>query len=274
LNITNVTVSDEDAESYNRIWYEIGTEGYAYSGNVQPVKTLLNTPQKEIPTSGVLAEVSVPFTDGFEKPDSSSKSIFRLYYETVHWVLQAYTNAETGRLWYQLLDDKYRTKYYVPAEHLRLIPDAELAPISADVPEKDKRIEVHLDQQLMFAFEDTRPVFAARISSGGIYRTGVYSTPAGHFMTYYKRPTRHMAAGDIASNGFDLPGVPWVLYITESGISFHGTYWHNDFGTPHSHGCINMSPSSAKWLYLWSTPEVKPYNEFSFRDTGTKVFIK
>ncbi len=62
-----------------------------------------------------------------------------------------------------------------------------------------------------------------------------------------------MAAGDIASNGFDLPGVPWVLYITESGISFHGTYWHNDYGRPHSHGCINLAPQAAKWLFRWTT---------------------
>jgi lipoprotein-anchoring transpeptidase ErfK/SrfK len=82
-----------------------------------------------------------------------------------------------------------------------------------------------------------------------------------------------MAAGDLAASGFDLPGVPWVQYITPSGISFHGTFWHNDFGRPRSHGCINLSMSAAKWLYLWSSPQVAVQKEFSFGGIGTQVEI-
>ena len=82
-----------------------------------------------------------------------------------------------------------------------------------------------------------------------------------------------MAAGDIASNGFDLPGVPWVLYITKSGISFHGTYWHNDYGRPRSHGCINLTPQAAKWLYRWTLPSVEPGKQFAYEYFGTKVLI-
>jgi len=273
LNITNVTVSDEEVDAYNRIWYEVGTEGYAYSGNVQPVRTSLNAPQMTIPAKGALAEVTVPFTDAFDAPSSESKFIYRMYYETVHWILSAQKSTEDGKIWYQVLDDKYKEKYFAPAEHLRILPEAELAPTSTDVPDKDKHIEVYLDRQWMLAYEGGNPVFASRISSGGIYRVGTYTTPVGKFMTYYKRPTRHMAAGDLASSGFDLPGVPWVLYITESGISFHGTFWHNDFGKPHSHGCINLTPAAAKWLYLWTTPTVRTGDEFAFKNTGTKVSI-
>jgi lipoprotein-anchoring transpeptidase ErfK/SrfK len=82
-----------------------------------------------------------------------------------------------------------------------------------------------------------------------------------------------MAAGDLAASGFDLPGVPWVQYITEGGISFHGTYWHNDFGRPRSHGCINLSSSAAKWLYRWTSPEVPLKKEFVHGGRGTKVEI-
>ena len=83
-----------------------------------------------------------------------------------------------------------------------------------------------------------------------------------------------MATGDIASNGFDLPGVPWVLYITESGISFHGTYWHNDYGRPRSHGCINLTPQAAKWLYRWTTPTVAPDKYLAYGHVGTRLEIK
>lgn len=82
-----------------------------------------------------------------------------------------------------------------------------------------------------------------------------------------------MAAGDIAATGFDLPGVPWVQYITPNGISFHGTFWHNDFGRPRSHGCINLSMNASKWLYRWSTPQVPFKKELTFGGVGTNVEI-
>ncbi|HEY3476037.1 MAG TPA: L,D-transpeptidase [Anaerolineales bacterium] len=64
------------------------------------------------------------------------------------------------------------------------------------------------------------------------------------------------------------------MYITESGISFHGTYWHNDYGIPHSHGCINMATQAAKWLYRWTTPAVPPEKLLVYGHVGTKVKIK
>ncbi len=125
----------------------------------------------------------------------------------------------------------------------------------------------------MVAYENNRVVYATRASTGARFIGGKYYTPDGSFMTFYKRPSRHMAAGNLASNGYDLPGVPWVLYITKSGISFHGTYWHNDYGIPHSHGCINLSPQSAKWLYRWTNPVVPYEKEFVHTYIGTHVLI-
>ena len=49
--------------------------------------------------------------------------------------------------------------------------------------------------------------------------------------------------------------------------------WHNDFGRPRSHGCINLTPQSAKWLYRWTTPVVKPIDQFAFKSKGTRVEI-
>ena len=64
-----------------------------------------------------------------------------------------------------------------------------------------------------------------------------------------------------------------MLDITESGISFHGTYWHNDFGRPRSHGCINLTAQAAKWLYRWTMPAVHASEQFVYEDRGTKVEI-
>jgi hypothetical protein len=272
IPITNAAVG-EDETAHNRVWYESDTDGYIYSGNVQPVRTILNPPLLEIPKDGILAEVSVPFSDAHEFPGTDSKVAYRVYFETTHWIKSITSNEDDGRLWYQIWDDKWNELYYVPAEHLRILSEEELAPLSPEVPEKEKRVQVQLENQLMIAYEYGAPIFVTRVSTGGIYRAGTYTTPDGLFMTYHKRPTRHMAAGDLAASGFDLPGVPWVSYITESGISFHGTYWHNDFGRPRSHGCINLTPQAAKWLYRWTTPVVKPSDQFAYRSKGTRVEI-
>ncbi len=269
--ILNTTIGDDET-AYNRIWYQLEDGGYAYSGGIQPVRTILNTPQ-EIPTRGALGEVSVPYTDAYLEADPSKDFVYRLYYETVHWVTGA-VPAVDGSTWYRLLDDKFETYYYVPAKHIRILSNEELAPLSPDVPNENKLVEVRLSDQLLLAYEKGQIVFATRLSTGVKRLSGNYTTPDGDYITFHKRPTRHMAAGDIASNGFDLPGVPWVLYITKGGISFHGTYWHNDYGRPHSHGCINMTPQAAKWLYRWTIPTVPPEKPVVSGYVGTKVEIK
>jgi hypothetical protein len=272
IPITNTTISDDET-AYNRVWYEIEDDGYVYSGGIQPVRTILNKPQN-IPPRGRLGEVSVPYTDAYLEADPNSEVLYRLYYETVYWVTASGISQVDGSTWYSLLDDKLEQYYFVPAKHIRLLSDEELAPLSPQIPSENKRVEVRLDDQLLLAYENGQPVFATRISTGGKRLSGTYTTPSGDFITYHKRPTRHMAAGDIASNGFDLPGVPWVLYITESGISFHGTYWHNDYGHPHSHGCINLTPQAAKWLFRWTIPTVPPDKPLAYGYVGTKVEIK
>jgi lipoprotein-anchoring transpeptidase ErfK/SrfK len=271
IPITNTTIGDDES-AYNRVWYQLDEGGYAYSGGIQPVRTILNEPQ-QIPTRGALGEVSVPYTDAYAEADPNTDFMYRLYYETVHWVTGT-VKAVDGSIWYRLLDDKFEQYYYVPASHIRLLSTAELTPLSPNVPDENKRVEVRLDDQLLLAYESAQIVFATRISSGGKRLSGKYTTPIGNFITYHKRPTRHMAAGDIASNGFDLPGVPWVLYITEGGISFHGTYWHNDYGRPHSHGCINLAPQAAKWLFRWTRPSVPPEKPLAYGFVGTQVEIK
>jgi hypothetical protein len=273
LNITNTAISDDDT-TYSRVWYEVEQSGYVYSGNVQPVKTILNTPQLEIPEGGLLAEISVPYTDVYAEPNLQSEVIYRLYYESTHWVKSVSTQEGENQVWYQLWDDKYKQYYYARAEHLSILTAEELAPISPDVPYREKKIEVRLDSQIVIAYEANQIVFVVLASTGDKLRSGTYTTPNGNFTTYYKRPSRHMAAGDLASSGFDLPGVPWVQYFTESGVAFHGTYWHNDFGRPRSHGCINLSSQNAKWLYLWSQPEIPINKEFAVVASGTKIHIK
>jgi lipoprotein-anchoring transpeptidase ErfK/SrfK len=272
VSLTAATVGD-DEPAYNRVWYRIGSEGYAHSGSIQPVQTRLNpVVDSQFPSYGQLAEVTVPYTDAHWRPGKYQPVAYRFYYETTHWVGQL-VQDDYGNPWYRIIEDKWDLVYYVPAEHLRLIATEELFPLSPRVPAKDKRLEVRTAEQIVVAYERDRPVFAARAATGARFSNGAYYTPSGRHMTFHKRPSRHMAAGNLAANGYDLPGVPWVCYITEKGVALHGTYWHNDFGRPRSHGCINLSSQAAKWFYRWTLPVVPPGMQRVYKTSGTIVDV-
>src|SRR5512142_2423038 len=121
--ISGIVISKDEGD-YNRVWYELGQDGFAYSGTIQPVETVLNAPSLEVPTTGVLAEVTVPYTDAHEQPQVESRAAYRMYYDTIHWIMSASTESD-GRVWYQVLDDKWNGLYYALGAHLRFIPAEE-----------------------------------------------------------------------------------------------------------------------------------------------------
>jgi lipoprotein-anchoring transpeptidase ErfK/SrfK len=258
--------------AHNRTWYQVGPAEYVYSSEVQPVQTVLNQPSGEIPAEGRLAELTVPFTDAYKAPSKDGDFAYRYYYAQTHWV-DALVPGSDGQPWYRIREDKWENTYYVPAAHMRLVPYAEMEPLSPLVPPLDKRLVVDSVGQTVTAYEYNRVVFVAKCSTGARWVTGDYFTPTGTFTTFHKRASRHMAAGDLASNGYDLPGVPWVCYFTEEGHSFHGTYWHNDYGRRRSHGCINLTPRAAQWLYRWTMPYVPPAEQALYETYGTLVEV-
>ncbi len=268
--ITSVTLGDDPA--YNRVWYGINGEGFMHSGIVQPVEIVLNDAVLELPKQGRLAEITVPYTDAVWTPKKPDSVAYRLYYGTTYWVME--TLLEDDVYWYKIVDDYFLLTYYVKAEHVHVINVDEITPLSPDVPDKDKRIEVILAEQVMIAYEYDVAVFMSKVATGASWTGYRYSTPTGRHYTFHKRPSRHMASGAPGNPvGFDLPGVPWVCFINKEGISFHGTYWHNDFGKPRSHGCINLPTNAAKWLYRWTKPTVPFEKYLVWQETGTRVDV-
>jgi len=104
-------------------------------------------------------------------------------------------------------------------------------------------IDVNLSRQILRAYEGDRVVLTTYISSG-LPRT---PTPVGRFAIRVKIPAQTMSGP-----GYYLPGVPHVMYFI-GGYALHGTYWHNNFGRPMSHGCVNLNRSAAAWLYHWAS---------------------
>ncbi|MBN1454321.1 MAG: L,D-transpeptidase [Anaerolineales bacterium] len=247
-------VEGDEGNPFNKIWYRIGDEGFTYSGWVQPVETNYNKPEFDIRVEGQVGEITVPFSQA--RPESNVLfNGIRLYYQTTHWVKKTVVNRAQKSLWYEIYDFHLRKSFYVPTYDMRIIPDDELAPLSPDVPEAQKHIHIDLATQTVTAFEDETPVLISRCSSGA----GNTKTPLGDFQTYHKSPSVHMTnEGDNDAGIYDLPGVPWCSFFTGTGIAFHGTYWHNDYGRPRSHGCVNLPSVDAKFIYRWTSPVVPP----------------
>jgi len=271
LQLGAAVVGDRYPE-HNRVWYEIEQLGFVHSGAIQPVRNDPQVPLAEIPWTGLLAEVCAPFVDSFLEPDTRSERQYRYYFETTHWVTGVQRDI-LGRGWYRIEDDKLERPFFARAENFRPIPLAELTPISSDIPPEDKRIEVSLGQQWVQCYEGNDLVFSTRVSTGQPTPDRRYETPRGRFTISRKRSSRHMAEGNLAA-GYDLPGVPWVAYLSADGIAFHGTYWHNDFGARRSHGCVNLTPQAAKWLYRWTQPVVPMHERQMWSGTGTRALIK
>jgi len=257
VNVYEEVTADEP--KYNPVWYRVWG-GYMHRARLQRVKVLYNKPLTSAPEKGQLAEVTVPYTQSYRyNPYDGWQPLYRLYYETVHWVV-GIDEGPDGQPWYRLLDELLEINYNVPAIHMRPITDDELTPISPDVPFEKKRIEVSLDTQTLTAYENDQAIFQTRVSTGlaGLPSSNNIPTitPDGWFNIQGKMPSKHMGDGSLASDieAYELLGVPWNCFFTEKGHAFHGTYWHDNFGVPMSHGCVNMRTADAKWLFRWTRP--------------------
>ncbi len=136
-------------------------------------------------------------------------------------------------------------------------------------------IEVSILHQTLVAYEGDKPVYVTLVSTGA---DGLgdpketHSTVRGQFLIHTKHITATMS-GDEVGDEFDLRDVPYVQYFTE-GYALHAAYWHDSFGKPRSHGCINLSPRDARWLFHWTDPPVPEgwHGAMSLHD-GTLVYI-
>jgi hypothetical protein len=269
---------DSGTPAYNPIWYQVWG-GFVHRSRLQKVKTILNIPLRRI-TDGtrLVAELTVPYTQAmrFTKTYGWQPNL-RLYFGSVHWI----TGIDEGpdsEPWYRIHDELVGYPYHVPAIHLRPLPFEEWSPISPEVPLEDKRIEVSLTNQTLTTYERDALIFETKISSGinTPRQKGTLSTKttSGTFRIMSKYPSKHMGNGSLfaSPDDYELPGVPWTSFFHEAGYAFHGTYWHDNFGTPMSRGCVNMRIEEAKWLFRWARPLHEPEKIYT-PGYGTLVII-
>lgn len=137
-------------------------------------------------------------------------------------------------------------------------------------------LDVSILAQSLVAYEGERPVYVTLVSTGA---DGLgdpeqtHATVRGQFLIHTKHVTITMA-GDEVGDEFDLRDVPYVQYFT-AGYALHAAYWHDGFGLPRSHGCINLSPLDAAWLFEWTDPPVPErwHGAMSLRE-GTLIHVR
>jgi lipoprotein-anchoring transpeptidase ErfK/SrfK len=258
----------------NQRWVET-PYGFIWGGNLQPVYNQPNEPLDSLPSTrlgqGMWVEVTVPYMDLIlDNPPARApwlqyrESIglpARFVYSQIVWVDQIRLDSNGG-VWYRL-NERYGSGdlFWGPAEAFRPLTKDETAPINPDAEEK--RIVVNIDYQTLSCFEGKNEVHFSRISSGALYdawgnRVDAWETPIGEFPVWRKAISLPLSGGS-ASAGWNLPAVGWVSLFVGTGVAIHSTYWHNNYGEPSSRGCINASPEDAKWIFLWSLPQV-PYD--------------
>lgn len=209
--------------------------GYVRGDNVSRVTpsafkglAFVSTPVR--PFGWVISGGSCPELDPGGELDLADRCFMR--YETVQIYGERVVDDE---LWYQV-----GINQWLPAAALAIVePDPERPPgISAQ-----RWITVNLEQQTVAAYEAGKLVYATLSSTG---REGTWTQP-GAFQVWARLQRDNMMGG-IDKGYYYLEDVPWVLYFDQSR-ALHGTYWHDQFGTPNSRGCVNLSITDARWFF-------------------------
>ncbi|UCF28968.1 MAG: L,D-transpeptidase, partial [Chloroflexota bacterium] len=246
-------------------------QGYIWSGDLIPVRNELNKPLTSLPTSGeetgMWVEVSVPWVDTIMDNPPPRSNFFqyrvendlplRLYCSQILWVDKVRLD-DAGKIWYRV-NERYGNPgdmLWAPGEAFRPITPEELEPISPNVEDKRIVVRIRWEEQLLSCYEGNSEVFFCRVSTGvaeDSTPTSAISSPG--FQIWRKLHSLHMSGGT-NTEGWDLPGIGWTALFHGDGIAIHSTFWHNNFGEPMSHGCVNAAPDDAKWIFRWTHPLV------------------
>jgi hypothetical protein len=246
-------------------------QGFLWSGGIQPVENQPNQPLETLPESslgrGMWVEVTVPWVDIYiENPPARSPSLKenptpRLYFSQILWADEIRISSNSGLPLYRLTEKYgYGDIFLADARAFRPLAPDDLAPISPHV--EQKRIDVDVTRQTMSCFEGETEVYYCRVSTGAKYDASgnpvdEWSTPVGEHPIWRKVVSLHMSGGT-TGGGYDLPGIGWTTLFAGNGVAIHSTFWHNNFGVPMSHGCVNARPDDAQWIFRWTTPIVEP----------------
>ena len=254
----------------NQRWVET-PNGYIWAPYLQPVSVEPVEPVARLHQMdglvGMWVETSIPFVDAIldNGPPRSAWWRFRLenglpyrfYFSQILFVDQIKTDSD-GHVWYRI-NERFGNPgdiFWARAEAFRPITEDEVSAINPEIEDKRVVVDVNWNVQTLSCFEGASEVYFCRISSGKAEgATPISGNYSPGFMIWRKLYSIHMG-GNTAAGGWDVPAVGWTSLFHGDGVAIHSTYWHNNYGEPMSHGCVNVSPEDAKWIFRWVKPSV------------------
>jgi len=175
-------------------------------------------------------------TPGFEQDDYTGHVL------SEYTVVQIYSSRKVGEVeWYLVGPDEWLEQ--------RLIGKVSLNPIPPNGVTNGRWIEINLFEQTLSVYDQNKLVYATLVASG----VKPFYTRPGLFTIYQKLDSTPMQGAFEAdrSDFYYLEDVPWTMYY-DKARALHGAYWRTRFGFPQSHGCVNLSPGDAHWLFNWA----------------------
>lgn len=274
----------------NQRWVET-PDGYIWAPYLQPVAYSPNQPVDELPVygekPGMWVEVTVPWVKAaLANPPARHHWLqyrldhhlpIRFYYQQILWVDELKTDKDGNPLY--RVNELYGNAgdvFWARAEAFRPLREEEMTPIRPQVEQKQIVVDIDEQRQYLSCYEGDTEVYFCRISSGmGKNSTPLSAYSSAGFPIWRKLISLHMAGGT-ARGGWDTPGIGWTSLFHGDGVAIHATFWHNNFGEKMSHGCVNVKPEDAKWIFRWSQPHV-PLERGDVTvagDGGTRVKVK
>jgi len=200
-----------------------------------PFQGLVLSSQPHNAFGWILGDVQTRTAPGLDNPETG-QSLHRFN------VVQIYATQDASNLTWNLV----APNEWVDSRQVARVDPHTKAPAGVT---GNRWIEVNLEEQTLSVYENNRLVFATMTSTG----VAPYWTRPGLFQIYEKKPSETMSGSTEAdrSDFYYLEDVPWTMYFDDKR-ALHGAYWHNGFGYPRSHGCVNLSVGDAHWLYDWA----------------------
>jgi hypothetical protein len=226
----------------DHVWYVTESGGYLPGSLVAIYKpstfqgiVVQNRPV--VPFAWVLNYVQTSAKPG-ARPDANGTWYRRYQLVNIYEAREA-----DQQIWYRVGENQWLAQTNVAKVEWKQQP--------SQVGPGEKWIDVSLFEQTLAAYEGDRMVYATLISSG----LPQWSTVQGLFRIHSKYALGPMVGREGRPDFYALEGVPWSMYFYQD-YALHGAYWHDGFGWQHSHGCVNLAPADAKWLYDWTSPVV------------------
>lgn len=240
----------EEAMSDGAVWYRIGENRWVHSGWVRIVSEGNSLPEGFVspldqampatPNALPLGWVVGSVLNVRSGPGTDNDIVGTVHYKQALPILD--TRVVGGVNWYRIGPEQWVYGPQVGVARFKARPSV--------IGANERWVGVNLREQTVVAYEGDTPVYAA-LSATGLPRT---PTVQGIFRTWWRVLSRKMSGGSAATGGYYyLEEVTWTLYFY-AGYALHTAYWHDAFGRPRSHGCVNLSPYDAWWIFRWSEP--------------------